>query len=161
MQRYFNKNMNDKKTLITKDGRDSLVIELESLRTERPVALDHLKKSRELGDLSENGYYKASRFKLNDIDRRIREINRILKTVEVKSGATAGSVEFGSTVELESEGKKYTYQLVSKYESNPSEGKISVESPLGKLLISKGVNDTVKLITPSGSSVYKILKVSV
>ena len=146
------------KTLITKDGRDDLVTELDNLKKERPVALDHLKKARELGDLSENGYYKASRFKLNDIDRRIREINRILKTVEVRENLASEKIGFGSTVTLESEGEEYTYKLVSKYESDPSKGMISVDSPLGKLLVSKSLNEVVNLDTTSGTIKYKILK---
>lgn len=114
----------------TKEGFEKLRADYDRLKSERPDALFHLKTSRELGDLSENGYYKASRFKLSSIDRELRRLSYLLKNGVVKVHSASDIAELGKFVIIENNGEKFRYQLVGREEANPSENKISVISPL-------------------------------
>ena len=71
----------------------------------------------------------------------------------------SGKIEFGSTVEVETQGKKMQFMMVSKHESNPSERKISTESPLGLSLMGKKAGETAIFETAAGKMEYQILKV--
>lgn len=144
----------------TKAGIDKLQQEKETLLNERPDAVLHLKKSRELGDLSENGYYKASRQKLNFIDGRLRRIDHLLKYSVVVASAKSGVVDIGATVVLHDGTKNITYTIVGGEESNPSEGKISHLSPLGKAVMGKKIGDSITIQAPAGEIVYSIKKIS-
>jgi transcription elongation factor GreA len=127
----------------TKEGYEKLKKERETLLKERPDAVAHLRKSRELGDLSENGYYKASRMKVNSIDHRLFRLSVFLKFGKIIMPQKGGVIGLGSTVII-SEGKReFTYMIVGSEEANPKEGKISDVSPLGKALLGKKISDEV------------------
>ncbi len=143
----------------TKEGFEKVQHEQKQLLIDRVDAIDHLKKSRELGDLKENGYYQASRQKVNAIDARLRRIKFLLKYGVVKSASQTEIVEIGSSIELLSENEKVTYQVVGGEESNPSQGKISHRSPLGKTLLGKKVGAKIELHVPAGVISYTILQI--
>jgi transcription elongation factor GreA len=144
----------------TQVGFDKIQQEQRQLLIDRVDAIGHLKKSRELGDLKENGYYQASRQKVNAIDARLRRIKFLLKYGVIKEASQSDIVEIGSTVELQINKEKITYQIVGGEESNPSEGKISHRSPLGKALIGKRVGEEAVLNVPAGKIVYLLHKIS-
>lgn len=152
--------MDNAKIWFTKDGYDKLGQELQDLRTKREPTLLRLQAAREQGDLSENGAYKAARFELSDIDRNIRRLTYLLKAGEVKAPRNDGIIGFGSLVALERGGQKFTYQLVSKYESDPGQNKLSDESPLGQKLMGKRAGEDVTVTAPAGEMYYKIIKVA-
>ncbi|MCL5020038.1 MAG: transcription elongation factor GreA [Patescibacteria group bacterium] len=143
----------------TKEGYDNLKKEYQSLMESRPSAVEELKKAREMGDLSENGYYKAAKFKLSSIDYNLRRIDRILKNAVVIENIKKDIIDIGSRIILKTDNKTVEYNIVGGYESNPSAGKISHLSPLGKALIGKRVNEEIQIETPSGKVSYKIAKV--
>jgi len=144
----------------TQEGFDKIEQEQKQLLIDRVDAIGHLQKSRELGDLKENGYYQASRQKVNAIDARLRRIKFLLKYGVIKEASQLDIVEIGSTVILQTNKEKVTYQIVGGEESNPSEGKISHRSPLGKALIGKKVGQEVVLDVPAGKIVYQLQKIS-
>jgi transcription elongation factor GreA len=144
----------------TKEGYEKIKQEKEDLLRERPDAVEHLKKAREMGDLSENGYYKASRQKLNSIDARLRRIEHLLKYGVVVASANSGVVDIGSTVTLDDDKQKVTYSIVGSEESNPSQGTISHHSPLGRSLLGKKVGETITFHAPAGERVYTIKKIA-
>lgn len=144
----------------TQEGFDKIQQEQKQLLIDRVDAIGHLKKSRELGDLKENGYYQASRQKVNAIDARLRRIKFLLKYGVIKEASQSDIVEIGSTVVLKTEKDEVTYQIVGGEESNPSEGKISHKSPLGRSLIGKKVGQEVVLEVPIGKIIYTLLKIS-
>lgn len=146
-----------KSILMTQNGYDSLFEEQKKLLEERPAAVEDLRKAREMGDLSENGYYKGARAKLSSIDHRLRQLKYLLRFGKVQTPGSKDSIDIGSTVILESPDGEITYTIVGEHEANPSEKKISHKSPLGSLLISKRVKEKVVLITPSGEKQYKII----
>ncbi|MBI5045032.1 MAG: GreA/GreB family elongation factor [Candidatus Levybacteria bacterium] len=143
----------------TKEGFEKIQAEQKQLFIDRVDAIEHLKKSRELGDLKENGYYQASRQKVNAIDARLRRIKFLLKYGVVASASQTDIVEIGSFIELLSGKEKFTYQIVGGEESNPSQGKISHKSPLGRLLMGKKIGEKIELHAPAGVIVYNLLRI--
>ncbi len=146
---------------LTKDGLEKIKQEYESLLSERPLVLEDLKKARELGDLSENGYYKASRAKLSFIDNRVFRLKTIIKNARVVEPQSISTVSLGNTVEIKGTGQIVTYTLVSKYEADPSKGKISNMSPVGRAILGKRAGDFVTLKTPDGEKSFIIVKIRI
>ncbi len=144
----------------TVSGYNKLKEEKDSLIKERPDAVMHLKKAREMGDLSENGYYKSSRQKLNQIDSRLRYLNHMLRYGQIIESKKTDCVDLGSTVVLKSGNAEVTYQIVGGEESNPSQGSISYQSPLGKLLLGKKEGEQIELHAPAGITTFTLLKIS-
>jgi transcription elongation factor GreA len=140
----------------TKEGYSKLLEEKATLLSERPEAVDHLKKAREMGDLSENGYYKASRQRLSFLDARIRRVERLIKLGVIVAPSGSGTVEIGATVRITDGKKEYEYTIVGGYESDPSQKTISHISPLGRALMGKRIGDEVTVQAPKGNSTYKI-----
>jgi transcription elongation factor GreA len=143
----------------TQDGYNTLKEEKDRLIMERPDAVIHLKKAREMGDLSENGYYKSSRQKLNQIDSRLRYLNHMLRYGVIIEAKKSDSVDLGSTVVLHDGKTEITYQIVGGEESNPSQGTISYKSPLGKALLGEKVGNEVVIHAPLGKVTYLIKKI--
>ncbi|KKU87929.1 MAG: Transcription elongation factor GreA [Candidatus Gottesmanbacteria bacterium GW2011_GWA2_47_9] len=76
--------------LFTAKGYQQVLVEKEKLLTERPEAVEHLRKAREMGDLSENGYYKASRARLSFLDARIRRVERLIRLGVIVQSSQSG-----------------------------------------------------------------------
>ena len=141
----------------TQAGYEKLKAEYEDLKQKRPATVEDLKKAREMGDLSENGYYKASKAKLAWIDGQIFRISHYLKMAQIVEEETEkNTVSIGKTVTLTTGTKKMVYAIVGDMEANPSEGKISLLSPLGRALIGQKTGAEIALETPSGKIIYKI-----
>lgn len=146
-----------KQTRFTKEGFEKIKREYEELLKSRPDAVMHLKKAREMGDLSENGYYKASRAKLSFIDHRLFQLKVFIKQAVVVDDAQGKSAGIGCKVTLSDGDKEISYSLVGDLEANPKEGKISLLSPLGRAIEGKVDGDIVEFKPPSGVKKY-ILK---
>ena len=144
----------------TKEGYEKVLEEKTKLLSERPEAVEHLRKSREMGDLSENGYYKASRARLSFLDARIRRVERLVRLGRVVESSGSGKVDIGSTVTVTDGKNTYEYLVVGGYESDPSKKTISHISPIGRALTGKAENDTVEVHAPSGIIRYTVLKVA-
>src|SRR3989344_3793017 len=148
-----------KKIYFTKTKLEEVKREYIELKNKRKDAVESLKKAREMGDLSENGYYKAAKSNLLSIDYNLRRLSGFIKDSFVIKTNNRGVVELDSRVTLVSDGIEEKFHLVGKFESNPRIGKISNESPLGRLLLNKRAGDTVKLGESFGKKIYKILKI--
>lgn len=148
------------KELITPEGKAKLEAELHKLQTVRPEALKELQEARAMGDLRENSAYQAAKDRVRTLDRRIRYLESTLRKSQVVKKTGSSTVELGSFVEMEVNGNTVNYMLVGKAEADPKQKKISLESPLGKLLHRKKVGQTVELNINSHTTQYKILKVS-
>ncbi len=145
-----------KQIRFTKEGLEELKQKREELLKERPAVLEDLKKAREMGDLSENGYYKASRAKLSFIDAQLFRLKMQIKYALVIDRPTGNTVAIGTQVTLSDGENKKNYTIVGDLEANPSEGKISLLSPLGRALERKKQGEKVHLETPRGNSTYLI-----
>lgn len=150
------------KILLTKHGYDTLVEEYEELtQKRRPQVVEDIQKARELGDLSENGYYSAAREKQAFVEGRIKEIEDILKRVSIieEDANTSNIVGLGSKVKVEIQKQTVEYHIVGPTEVDSAKGKISHESPIGKALIGKKCGDVVKVTAPMGDLSYKIVDI--
>jgi transcription elongation factor GreA len=144
----------------TKEGFEKLKQEREELLQQRPDAVEHLKRAREMGDLSENGYYKASRQKLNQIDSRLRMVDHAIKYADIMEASAENVVEIGRTVTLQDGKTERVYEIVGDWEADPSAGKLSLLSPIGRAIADKKVGDEVVFESPAGKKllVIKALK---
>lgn len=144
-------------TQIALDEKKAELTRLVALRVE---IVKRLATAREMGDLSENGAYTSAKFELGNVGRQLRAVRHILKNAYVPVVKTkVDGVAFGRSVTLENNGKTTTFLVVSQYESNPAEHKLSMESPIGKAVLGKKVGDVVKVKTPRGEVEYKVIKV--
>jgi transcription elongation factor GreA len=143
----------------TPQGYKKLLAEKAQLLAERPEAVDHLKKAREMGDLSENGYYKASRQRLSFLDSRIRRVERLIKLAVIVEPSGCDYVQIGTTVRVNDGKADSEYTIVGGYESDPSQKTISHISPLGKALMGKRINERIEVHAPRGTITYTITKI--
>jgi transcription elongation factor GreA len=144
----------------TKEGYEKIKKEYDELMKKRPEFVMHLRLAREMGDLSENGYYHASKGKLTSLDSRLRHLKKLLLLGRIVENQGNKIADIGSSVIIETaEKKKFEYSLVGGYESDPKNGKISLFSPLGKALKGKRTGDTVFVITPAGETKYRIIEI--
>lgn len=148
-----------RKIIYTKSGYEELQEKYDRLLAERVTAVEQLKKAREMGDLSENGFYKASKQKLGSIDHQIFLTKHYLRYGVVAESVAQDSVQIGSSVTIETDSNQKTIAIVGEHEANPSEGKISFRSPLGKGLLHKKLGDTVSIQTPRGETVYIVKEI--
>lgn len=146
---------------LTQAGVDELKAELAGLVAQRVGLADRIKQARELGDLSENAEYQTARAEQERLEARIAEIEHVLSSVTIiRRPKVNGSVKLGSSVKLKGQdGKTKEFQIVGTMEADPLAGKVSDESPIGKVLIGKKVGDTVE-IKASPLATYKITSIS-
>ncbi len=144
---------------LTKQALRQFQKQLSKLKNERVEVMARLKTAREMGDLSENGAYKYAKFELSSIGRQMRELQHILDQAVVTTKQINGQVGFGSVVELERNGVRTTYQMVSGYESDLSQHRLSIESPLGQALLNRRVGKKVIVNAPVGQLEYTIVSI--
>lgn len=145
---------------LTPERLEELKKELDQLKTEkRADVAERLKRAKELGDLSENAEYMEAREEQTQVETRIAELEEMVKNAAVIRHTNGGKVQIGSTVEVERGGQKMTLTIVGPNETDPGAGKISNESPLGKAFLGKNSGDAVKVKTPAGDAIYKVLSV--
>ncbi len=149
------------KIQLTKKGYDDLQTEHQDLvKNKKPQAVDRLQKARAMGDLSENSEYTAAKEELAFVEGRTREIEEILNQAEVVENHSSGNkVEIGTSVIVETDGKKELFQIVGEFEADPMNKKLSQNSPIGQALINKKVGDTVEINIPAGTVQYKIVDI--
>jgi transcription elongation factor GreA len=145
---------------LTAEGHTSLSAELESLKAQRPHIAAELRRAMVDKDFRENAPLDAMRERQAHVEGRIRQLETILKHAEVVGGETApgAKTHLGSTVILRdlASGSAVRYTLVSPSEVSPSEGKISIASPVGKALINRTVGDEVEVSVPVGRLHFRI-----
>lgn len=145
--------------LFTQKGYEDLLSEEKTLKAERPAVVEDLSRARAMGDLSENGYYKSARFKLFQVDRRLRELSHLIRYAKVREKTFSDTIDIDSRVTLTGETGEKVYTIVGGYESNPSLGKLSHMSPLGKMLMGKKKGEKVTIVAPRGTQSYVIEKI--
>ena len=155
----------DKEVLLTYEGLKKLESELEYLRGEkRREVAERMKQAKSHGDLSENSEYDEARLEHAMVENRIAEFENKLKYARIidEDEVSTEEVSIGSRVSLfDIEfGKAADYRIVGSTEANPSENKISNESPVGKALIGHKAGETIDVQTPNGVLKFKILAIS-
>lgn len=153
------------KYYITLEGLQKLKNELNELKNvKRKEIIERIRAARELGDLSENAEYAEAKDEQSFIEGKILELeNFINKAVIIaKENQSNGAVSVGSTVIIRFEGEteQRTYTIVGSNEANPSEGKISNESPMGRAFLNKKIGDKVEIQTPKGKVMCEIVDIT-
>lgn len=132
--------------------------EQERIERARPQAVEELRRTREMGDLSENFAYSQAKARLSGMDMRVLEIKeRLKRAVPITHGAAKdGSVRLGASVTVEAGGKERVYDIVGEQEADPSRGCLSYHSPLGAALLGKKAGD-VAVVEANGKRIeYRI-----
>ena len=140
---------------------EELKKELTGLKTVRRLEVaERLKRSKELGDLSENAEYTEAREEQATVEGRIFEVEDIIKNaVIIKHTGDTKIVEIGSAVVVSKDKKEIRYTIVGSNETDPAKGFISNESPLGKAFLGKKPGDAVTVTTPRGEAAYAIVRI--
>ena len=151
----------DKPVLLTKEGFDKLQAELDELRTvRRPETDERIKYAKDFGDISENAEYEAAKNEQGMLEGRILTLeNMIRNAVIIEQGHHAGVVQVGSTVEVKDEFGVQAFTIVGPAEVDVSSGRISMESPVGKALLGRGIGDKVDVQSPGGVRQLKVVAV--
>lgn len=144
----------------TNKGYQDLKIQLQEQLAKRPEAVKQLTRGRDMGDLSENGLYKAAKQELNDIDRQIRFLKNLVKFGKVFTPQNNDYVALGHTVTVKANNEQKQFLLVGEYEANPRENKISLKSPIGHNLMGRKIGEKIDIRIPSGFLTYEILNIS-
>jgi len=150
--------------LITRAGFERMKAELDELwRVQRPEIVRALAAAAAEGDRSENAEYIYRKKQLGELDRRVRYLSKrvpALKVVEAPPGDRS-AVFFGAIVELEDveTGASLRYRIVGPDEATPSNGDISIDSPVARALLKKRVDDEVEVAMPAGPRRVAIIDV--
>ena len=152
------------KNWITKEGYEAKKARLEYLTTvERQEIIKKIGEAKEQGDLSENAEYEAAREEQGKIEGEISKLEAELKNCQIiDEEKSDDKVVFGSVVTLKDleYDEELEYKLVGPLEASILDNKISIDSPIGKLILGRHVGDTVSAASPAGGTIsYKILSV--
>lgn len=148
---------------LTREGYERLKAELEYLRTvRRQEVARRLHEALAEGDILENAELEAARNEQAFVEGRIMELEMLLGTAEiVEAEQPSGVVSVGSRVTVvEDNGSPETYHIVGPAEADPSQGRISYESPLGKALLGHQVGDEVRVNAPARVIVFRIVDIA-
>ena len=152
-------------TYLTQEGKEELERELEKLIKERlPALAAKLKEAVAEGDLKENADYHDTREQKSFAEGRVQYLENILRdAVVISNDGSSDEIRIGAevTIREDSADQDEVYMIVGAAESNPREGKISHESPIGKALLGRKKGDKVKINVPSGETlIFKIKKIN-
>ena len=152
------------KVYLTNEGFLEIEEELNHLKeVKRPEIIKALKDARALGDLSENADYDAARNEQAQIEGRISELEKILETAELIEKTDTDKVGLGTTVTVryleEEDDDTEEYRIVGSKEADPSNNKISNESPLAKAIMGARAGDERTVESPNGSYRVEIVEI--
>ena len=149
----------------TEEGFKKLRKDLSQLKDiERPRASQAIAEARDKGDLSENAEYDAAKEAQGMLELQISKMEEVLSTARIidESQLDSSKVLVLSSVEVKSRntGHIMKYTLVAQSEADLKTGKISVDSPIGKGLLGKGIGDIAKILGPNGEIELKIININ-
>jgi len=151
-------------TYITPEGEQHLRAELHQLwKVERPQVTNAVHEAAKNGDRSENGDYIYGKRRLREIDSRVRFLNKRLDELKIidRPPDDTGKVYFGAWVTLEDEaGKEQRWRIVGPDEFDLRADKLSMDSPMARSLLGKGLDDEIRVQSPSGEQVYYVTGIS-
>ena len=144
------------------EGHATLNANLAALKAERPIIVEAIEVARAHGDLSENAEYHSAKERQGQIEATIGDIEDKLSRAQIIDPTTLSGdrIVFGATVTLLDEHEKpVRYQIVGQTEADAKVGRISYNSPLGRALISRRVNDEIEVTVPAGDRWYAVSKI--
>ena len=144
------------------EGHDKLTADLKRLKHERPEIVEAIEEARAHGDLSENAEYHAAKERQGQIEASIADIEDKLSRAQIidPRDLSGDKVVFGATVTLlDEDDKPVRYQIVGQTEANAKTGRISYNSPLGRALIGRKVDEEVEVSVPAGERYYVVNRI--
>ena len=155
---------NNEKVYLTDQGFLELENELNDLKNvKRPAVIKALKEARALGDLSENADYDAARNEQAQVEGRIQELEKIMENAHIIEKNSTDSVCLGTTVKIEyieeDDDETEEYMIVGSKEADPSNNKISNESPLAKAIMNAKAGDIRAVESPNGTYNVKVVEI--
>lgn len=144
------------------EGHEKLTAQLRTLKAERPKIVEAIEEARAHGDLSENAEYHAAKERQGQVEATIADLEDKLSRAQIIDPKTLSGdkIVFGATVTMmDEDDKAVTYQIVGQAEADAKSGRISYNSPLGRALIGRKVDDEVEVTVPSGDRFYLVSKI--
>ncbi len=153
------------KVILTKEGYEKLLQELQYLKTTKRIEVANaLEKARAHGDLRENSEYDAAKDAKSHLEGRIATLEERLSRAQVVDlkDIQSDKAYLGATIKVKNlnTGDVFAYSLVTADEMNFEQGKISVVSPIGKGLLGKVVKEVVEIKVPAGLIKLEILEIT-
>jgi transcription elongation factor GreA len=153
-----------KEVILTADGYKKLQQEIDVLRNDkRREVAERIRVAREFGDIAENAEYDDAKNEQAMLEHKIAQLEERLLSARVitKKEISKDSVSVGAHVRLRDmqANKTFEYHIVGSAEANPTENKLSNESPVGKAIIGHKKGDVVEVTAPRGSLKFKILEI--
>ena len=151
---------------ITPEGAKRLRDELDQLwHDERPRVTQAVSEAAAQGDRSENAEYTYGKKRLHEIDRRVRFLRKRLEGMTIVDPAASGRrdptrIYFGAWVQLDADGALRWYRLVGPDEFDMAEDYVSMDSPLGRSLLGKRLDDDVSVTLPGGTTVFTVVAIN-
>ena len=149
---------------LSKEGYENLKSDLDRLKNkERPKIINQIAEARDKGDLSENAEYDAAKEAQGLLEARIAKLESDIVNARIlqESNTELNSVRLLTKVTIENleNNMQMQYAIVSHAEADLSKQKISVDSPIGKGLLGRKIEDVVSVNVPSGIMKFKIIKI--
>ncbi|MFA6254660.1 MAG: GreA/GreB family elongation factor [Patescibacteria group bacterium] len=145
---------------LTEDKFIEFKDKLAKLKASQPEAAREVKRLSEMGDLSENAAYQMAKGHLRSINQRILELEDYLHhAVIIKPNKNTDTVQLGHKVTIETAGKQKTYLILGSSETDPSQGIISRNSPIGSAILGHKVGDTIRIKAKDAVIEYKVIKI--
>ena len=150
---------------MTREGYNKLVEEVNYLESEkRPAISKQIAEARDKGDLSENAEYDAAKEMQGILEAKIAQLKTLISSARFidESQISTDSVQILNKVTIRNtkSNQKMVYTLVSESEANLKEGKIAVNTPIGKGLLGKKIGDIAEIKVPSGLMTFEILDIT-
>ncbi len=154
-----------KEVILTSEGYEKLKQEIEYLSNDkRREVADRIRVAREFGDIAENSEYDDAKNEQALLEHRIAQLEERLRNARVisKKEISSDVVSIGSRVRLRDVDAKETieYHIVGSAEANPSENKLSNESPVGRAIMGRKKGEVVEVTAPRGALKFKILDIA-
>jgi transcription elongation factor GreA len=148
--------------LVTEEGFALLTAELQNLeKVVRPAVTDDLRRAAADKDFRENAPYDAAKQKLSEVQSRIDEIRKTLGAASIYTAESTETVDLGTIVTLHSleDDEEVVFTIVGPGEVSPRDGKISLQSPVGKALADRRPEEIVAVQTPAGEHTYRVVRI--
>jgi transcription elongation factor GreA len=154
--------VNNNPAYLTREGLAKLREELDELvNVRRAEVASRIHDAKEHGDVSENAEYEDAKNEQAFVEGRIQTLSALIKNaVLIDEHHSTTHVQIGSTVDVESDGRRERYTIVGSAEAAPGDGRISNESPVGRALLGHKKGEKVTVSVPAGDTVYKIVGIS-
>lgn len=151
----------NQKNLLTKTGYDQLSQQLKDLKDKQDHLITQIEDVAQPDESGEDGLASQLKEELEVANNQIEQIQETLENSEIISDKTSfDSIQVGCKVKIKVSSSTKEFYIVNQLESDPTVNKISDQSPLGKALIGKKINEEIEVDAPVGKIVYKIVSIN-